>query len=345
MTQYPLRRPHPLGVHPGYEHLREKCPVAEVGSPYGPAWLVTRYADVVAVLADPRFSRAAAATQDDGGILLNTDPPEHARLRRLVVAHTGAAGVERLRPAAEAAASDLAQGIPVEAEFLSAFAEPFSHRVLALFVGQLVGLPHQDLDPMATVLTLARVPDGERAAAFTELHRRLRRQVDEETLAVVCNIIFGGHAAVVAALGYCLLAALAEPLPRLAGDPARISEVVEETLRLAPPGDRTLLRRTTEPVDLGGRRLPAGALVVPSIAAANRDPDRPAGARTGRHLAFGRGPHACLGMALARMELRAALKALAEHAPGLRLAVDAENLRRTCEELSVSPLAAIPIRV
>ncbi|MER7505599.1 cytochrome P450 [Nonomuraea pusilla] len=344
MTRYPLPRPHPLGIHPGYARLREGCPVARVDSPYGPAWLITRYADVAAVLTDARYSRAAA-TEDDGGVLLNTDPPEHDRLRRLVVAHTGAAAVERLRPRAAEIATTLAKRIPAEAEFVSAFAEPYSHRVLALFVGHLVGLPGGELSPMATVLTLARVPDRERAAAFAELRRRLRSQVDDETLAVVLNIVFGGHAAVVAALGYCLLAALVEPLPSLAGDARRIAELVEETLRLAPPGDRTLLRRTLEPVELGGRELPAGALVIPSIAAAGRDPDRPAGGPAGRHLAFGRGAHACLGMALARMELRVALQALAEHVPGLRPAAGPATLRRTCEELAVSPLAGIPIRV
>ncbi|PZG20513.1 cytochrome P450 [Nonomuraea aridisoli] len=345
MTRYPLHRPHPLGVHPGYERLRAECPVARVDSPYGPAWLVTRYADVAAVLTDARFSRAAAAAQDDGGVLLNTDPPEHDRLRRRVVAHTGTAHVERLRPQAEKIAAELAARIPPRAEFVNAFAEPFSHRVLGLFVGQLVGLPADDLSPMATVLTLAPVPAGERAAAFGELRRRLAAQVDADTLGVVLNIVFGGHAAVVAALGYCLLAALEAPLPGLAGDPARIGDLVEETLRRAPPGDRTLLRRTTEPVELDGVRLPAGALVIPSIAAANRDPDRPVNGRTARHLAFGRGPHACLGMALARMELRVALGALAVHVPRLRLSADPGRLERTCAELSVSPLAGIPIRV
>ncbi|GGS80255.1 cytochrome P450 [Planobispora rosea] len=343
MTQYPLSRPEPLGVHPDYRRLRETCPVARVGSPYGPAWLVTRYADVAAVLTDARFSRAAAP-EDDGGILLNTDPPEHDRLRKLIVAHTGTARVERLRPRAEEIAVALARRIPGEGEFISAFAEPFSHRVLSLFVGHLVGLPAQDLGPLATVVTLAPVPDRERGAAFAELCRRLGRQVDRETLAVVLNVVFGGHAAVVAALGYCLLAALDAPLPRLAGDPEGIAELVEETLRLAPPGDRTLLRRTTEPVELGGRTLPAGALVIPSIAAANRDPDRPVGRRMPRHLAFGRGAHACLGMALARMELQAALKALAEHAPDVRLPAGTGALVRTHEELSVSPLAGIPIQ-
>ncbi|MVB68383.1 cytochrome P450 [Klebsiella pneumoniae subsp. pneumoniae] len=63
-----------------------------------------------------------------------------------------------------------------------------------------------------------------------------------------------------------------------------------------------------------------------------------------RHLAFGRGAHACLGMALARMELQAALKALAEHAPDVRLPAGTGALVRTHEELSVSPLAGIPIQ-
>ncbi len=376
-THYPLPRPHPLSIHPDYARLRATCPVAPVSSPFGTAWLVTRYADVADVLADRRFSREAlfdgsAAAADDGGILLNTDPPTHDRLRKLVIARTGAARVEPLRPQAEALAAALAARLrsasPIE--FVSAFAEPFSQHILGLFVARLVELPEAD-EPkfvgwISRVVSLAVVPTEDRAAAFAALRGHLvdlaeRRRADpggdvlstapgetsaEEVLSVLFNVVLGGHAAVVAALGYCLLAALDVPgtLAGLAGQPDRVNELVEETLRLAPPGDRTLLRRTTEDVELGGRVLPPGAVVIPSIAAANRDADRPAGSAA-RHLAFGRGSHACLGVALARMELRAALGALAEHVPDLRLAVDAGTLRRTWEELSVSPLAGIPVRV
>ncbi|MCX2951563.1 cytochrome P450 [Lentzea sp. NEAU-D7] len=334
MTHYPLERPHPLGIHPAYAELRQTCPVARVDSRYGEAWLVTRYADVVSVLTDPRFSRENVP-EDDGGVLLNVDGPEHDRLRRLVVARTGAARVERLRPRAEEIAADLARSLRGRTEFVNAFAEPFSQRVLTLFVGQLVGLPAEALAPLRTVVTLADVPD--RAEAFGALHEVLSGKVGGDLLAVVFNIVFGGHASVVSALGYCLLTAI-EELPKLAGHPERVAELVEDTLRDAPVGDRIFLRRTTEPVVLNGRTIPGGALVIPSIAAANRDPD------AGRHLTFGRGPHACLGTALARMELRVAIAALAEHAPDLVVDGDVSALRRTCTELSVSPLAGIPIR-
>src|SRR5262249_28952433 len=92
----------------------------------------------------------------------------------------------------------------------------------------------------------------------------------------------------------------------------------EETLRHDPPV-QSVLRRTTADVQLGGALIPAGATVILLLASANRDEavfsdgedfrlDRdPAGAK---HIAFGVGPHHCLGAALARMEAMASLRPL-----------------------------------
>ncbi|MFC7883469.1 cytochrome P450 [Streptomyces sp. NPDC057376] len=94
-----------LDLDPRYAELRKNTPVTRVTMPYGgDAWLVTRYEDVKTVLADPRFSRAAAAGRDiarslplpdqQNASLLSLDPPEHSRLRRLVA---GAFTVRRVR--------------------------------------------------------------------------------------------------------------------------------------------------------------------------------------------------------------------------------------------------------
>lgn len=391
--RYPLSRPDVRGEHPEYARLRAECPVAPVTGPLGPAWLVTRYADVHTVLTDARFSRArlftdgdtAVTAQDDGGILLNTDPPEHDRLRRILAGRIGAAHVERVRPWAEDLAAGLVPALATTgpSNFLSAFADPFSRQVLGSYVARLAGVPERARDGFlhhtAELITLARLPMRRRTNAFAALRACLTeliedhsrnpgddaisaalapasRDVDppsaDDLLAVLTNVLFGGHAAVVSALGYTLVAALAEPglWERIRCEPGEVDRVVEEALRHTPPGDRAPLRVVTEDVQLGGVTLLEGGVVIPAIGSANRDPaafDAPDEFRPdrsdARHLAFGRGTHACLGMALARMELRVALRVLSEALPHLRLATDVGSLRQTHAELTVSPAASIAV--
>jgi cytochrome P450 len=108
-------------------------------------------------------------------------------------------------------------------------------------------------------------------------------------------------------------------------------------------------RYLTEDVEVAGRTLPRGTTVVCSMAAANRDESafKHADAmdlhRTpNAHLAFGVGPHSCLGQALARTELQAVLKVLLRRVPTLELAVPADTLARR-EGLLVGGLQQVPV--
>ena len=106
-----------------------------------------------------------------------------------------------------------------------------------------------------------------------------------------------------------------------------ITNAVEESLRLEPAAGR-VDRYATEDVNLGGARIRCGDLVIVSLTAANRDPatfpdpDRfdieRSNARS--HLAFTQGPHACVGLHLARLETQIALEAAVDRWPALRLA-------------------------
>ncbi|MEM7092765.1 MAG: cytochrome P450 [Actinomycetota bacterium] len=121
-----------------------------------------------------------------------------------------------------------------------------------------------------------------------------------------------------------------EVIHRLVVDRWLVDQAVEESLRLEPAA--TLVDRyTTRPVRLGEVDLPERAAVALSLAGANRDPatfvdpDRFDLDRTnsGHHLAFVHGPHACIGMHLARLETSAALHAVLDALPEARLTPDA----------------------
>jgi cytochrome P450/coproporphyrinogen III oxidase-like Fe-S oxidoreductase len=397
---YPFTRETAVDPSATYEALRETCPVAPVIGPFGqPMWLLTRFEDVCTALSDSRFSRAAifaapsgttvaAARRDDAGVLLNTDPPHHDRLRGLASRFMSARRMESLRPqigelAAQLASTLLESAEP--AEFNALFADPMSRGTMGDLLVMLLDVPPDDQDWFRAVCdTLLRVPgtaaspDG-RVGAVHAIQAYLARLIetrrpapghdmigaalgrrrsgqqatDAEITAVILNILFGGHAAVVSALGYCVVTLLGERgrWRMLARDPSSIEDAVEEVLRYRPAGDRGLLRIALTDVELSSRVIPAGDLVIPCIAAANRDPGRFArpgeflpGRPDGGHISFGHGTHACLGMALARLELRISLLTLAQRIPHLALARPVSWLTRTHDALPVSPLLQIPVR-
>jgi cytochrome P450 len=131
-------------------------------------------------------------------------------------------------------------------------------------------------------------------------------------------------------MGNCLFALLTKPdtLERVRADPSLIDGVVEETLRWET-SVTMVNRETTCPVEIDGVTVPEGVSLVCATGSANRDETRytdPDEWNLDRdeppHIAFGTGRHQCLGMHLARMELRIGLGALLERLAGLRLDAD-----------------------
>lgn len=374
---YPFGEPDGLLLDPVYDELLRHEPVSRVELPYGgQAWLAVGHADVRTVLSDPRFSRAAVVGQDvprvrpeidhQASSILNMDPPDHTRLRKLVARAFTARRVEELRPRAAELTAELLAGMRAAGPGAD-LVEHMSVPLPVTIICELLGVPVEDRPIFragsdAALSTSAMTPQ-ERAAAMEQLvgymaglvaQRRATptddllgalvsardegdRLNEAELIGLGLGILIGGHETTMNQIGNMTYLLLSRPDrgAALRGDAAAIATAVEELLRFTPLGAAAGFPRiATEDVELSGVTVRAGEAVVVSVHAANRDPevfDDPdelvLDRAVNRHIGFGYGAHHCLGAQLARMELQEALGGLLREFPDLRLAVPAEDVQ------------------
>jgi len=156
-------------------------------------------------------------------------------------------------------------------------------------------------------------------------------QLTEEEIVATCNLLLiAGHETTVNLIANGVLAMLRHPehWSALSQDADRASAIVEETLRWDPPV-QLVGRIAGEDMIIGGARIPKGDSMMLLLAAAHRDPavtERPdefdPTRDSIRHLAFGLGPHFCLGAPLARLEAAVALSAVTQRFPDARFIPD-----------------------
>jgi cytochrome P450 len=345
-----LENPYPV-----YARLRADEPV--YWTPTGDLWL-TRHADVQLVLTDRRFGKSAPAYGARSRALdgepvppsmLFQNPPDHTRLRALVMRAFTPRTVERLRPRIAAMADELLEDAGHEFDLIEKFAFPLP----AMVIAELLGAPAEDQarfqkwtsDVAGAVDSTADEAARQRgaiareqmadyfAALVVDRSRRPREDLISQLVAVhdsgdclslgellsMCALLLAaGHETTVSLIANEVLALARERAEwmHLRDEPARISAAVEEVLRYESPVQLTD-RVALEDVAVGGYRIEKGQRVIAAIGAANRDPsvfadpDRFDLTREPNpHLAFGHGIHFCLGAPLARMEGQLALSAL-----------------------------------
>jgi cytochrome P450 len=156
---------------------------------------------------------------------------------------------------------------------------------------------------------------------------------DDEIFSFLRLLLPAGVETTYRSLGNLLFALLSNPdqLGAVRSDRSLIPQAVEEAVRWEPPL-LTITRVATCDTELGGVSIPAGSAVMPVLGAANRqedryaDPDRFDIFRSARaHIGFGHGAHVCLGMHLARLEMRVALNLLFDRLPNLRLDPESDD--------------------
>lgn len=368
--------------HTRYARLRREGPVQAAIMPDGlRVWVVTRYEDARIALADSvlsKDSRRASPLHDRqarqrgtprarmpealNAHMLNMDPPDHTRLRRLVGKAFTARRVELLRPRIEQITVRLLDELAGrdEADLLSTFAFPLPLTVIC----ELFGVPEADRAQFRSwsdiiarysgveALGEASVAVAELLADLVALKRRSPAEdlltalvqarddddrLDEtEVVSMAFLLLSAGHETTAHLIGNGVFALLSNPdqLAALRADPALLPTAVEELLRYQGPGGTTTLRFTTAPVRIGEVEIPEGEFVIIALESANRDDsrfpeaDRLDISREPRgHLAFGHGIHHCLGAPLARLEGQIAIGGLLARFPGLAFAVDTEQLK------------------
>src|SRR5581483_2024834 len=197
-----------------------------------------------------------------------------------------------------------------------------------------------------------REPADDVLTALINAEHEGRRFTDEEICVAAMQFLSAGFETTATAIGSAVVLMCTHPGERakLEADWSLLDNACEEVLRYESPIEGTF-RTTNHPVTVGGLQLPADANVRVVSASANRDEtrfpdadvfriDRPA-TELRRHIAFGHGPHACIGSALARAELRIALRTLLTRLPGLDL-----DPRRTPERspsFTVNGYASVPV--
>ena len=179
------------------------------------------------------------------------------------------------------------------------------------------------------------------------------KATEEEAIGLAAGMLVAGHETTVAQIEFGLLAMFRHPQQRerLVGDPSLVDKALEEMLRLYPPGAGWdgIMRYPRTAVTIAGVHIPAESKVLVGLPATSFDPrhfDDPEIFDIGReekpHLAFSHGPHYCIGMELARLELKVVFGSIFQHFPALRLAVAPEELMLR-KEIITGGFEAFPV--
>ncbi|HEY5697915.1 MAG TPA: cytochrome P450 [Acidimicrobiales bacterium] len=329
-------------------------------------YVVHRYEDVVAVLRDnvtysSSAIRALMAPVMGDYVLVGMDEPEHKRLRALVSVAFRQRSLAAWEPYAQSVVDGYLDQVVERgsAELVRELTFPYPIQVIA----KILGVPPEDTgkfhewawwiinvaaDPDKGIAAseamksyLAEVLDARRADPGDDVISDLvqaeldgEQLGDEEIFSFIRLLLPAGAETTYRATGNFLFGLLTHPdqLAALRDDRSLMTQAVEEAIRWESPLLITS-RDSTVASEVAGTVIPAGCQVVAHVGSANHDDARWEAPEVfdifreqKPHAAFGFGPHMCLGMHLARMEMRVAVGAVLDRLDDVRLAPDAEDV-------------------
>ena len=295
-----------------------------------------------------------------GRWILMKDAPEHGRLRKSMNSGFSPAVIEKLKPRVVSVVEELLRQLELVAEpdLVRDLAYPLPVRVISRLLGvpdslhpECVALSNDFAtwfgDPLRTVAaaraaqaavrrlvalfeTIVRERTGKNEGDLLDLMLEIAQQAEltpEELYAQCVLLLIAGHETTRNLIGNGIYTLLRHPeaLAEVRASESAVRAAVEEVLRYESPV-QAYGRGTTEDIDYGGVRIPAGSAVFFIVAAAHRDPrhvpepDRfDIHRKHNRHLAFGTDAHVCLGSTLARLEGQIAIGETLRRFPALKL--------------------------
>ncbi|PEE33215.1 cytochrome P450 family protein [Bacillus cereus] len=365
-----------------YKESRKKQPILFVNQvEIGKEWLITRYEDALPLLKDNRLKKdwTNVFSQDIKNMylsvdnsdhltthMLNSDPPNHSRLRSLVQKAFTPKMIAQLDKRIERIADDLISDI--ERKGTLNLVDDYSFPLPIIVISEMLGIPKEDQAKFRiwshAVIASPETPEEikETEKQLSEFITYLQYLVDikrkepkedlvsalilaeseghklsaRELYSMIMLLIVAGHETTVNLITNTVLALLENPnqLQLLKDNPKLIDSAIEEGLRYYSPVEVTTARWAAEPFQIHDRRIEKGDMVVIALASANRDEtvfENPEvfdiTRENNRHIAFGHGSHFCLGAPLARLEAKIAITTLFNRMPELQIKGNREEIK------------------
>ncbi|PIE94783.1 cytochrome P450 family protein [Bacillus fungorum] len=365
-----------------YKESRKKQPILFVNQvEIGKEWLITRYEDALPLLKDNRLKKdwTNVFSQDIKNMylsvdnsdhltthMLNSDPPNHSRLRSLVQKAFTPKMIAQLDGRIQRIADDLISDI--ERKGTLNLVDDYSFPLPIIVISEMLGIPKEDQAKFRiwshAVIASPEIPEEikETEKQLSEFITYLQYLVDikrkepkedlvsalilaeseghklsaRELYSMIMLLIVAGHETTVNLITNTVLALLENPnqLQLLKDNPKLIDSAIEEGLRYYSPVEVTTARWAAEPFQIHHQTIQKGDMVIIALASANRDetvfenPEKFDITReNNRHIAFGHGSHFCLGAPLARLEAKIAITTLFNRMPELKIKGNREEIK------------------
>ncbi|MGH1283817.1 cytochrome P450 family protein [Bacillus toyonensis] len=365
-----------------YKESRKVQPILFVNQiEIGKEWLITRYEDALPLLKDNRLKKDQANVfpQDTKNMylsvdnsdhltthMLNSDPPNHSRLRSLVQKAFTPKMISQLDGRIQRIADDLISEI--EGKGTLNLVDDYSFPLPIIVISEMLGIPKED-QAKFRIWSHAVIASPETPEEIKEIEKQLsefitylqyivdvKRKNPKEDLvsalilaenegqklsarelySMIMLLIVAGHETTVNLITNTVLALLENPkqLQLLKDNPKLIDSAIEEGLRYYSPVEVTTARWAAEPFQIHDQTIQKGDMVIIALASANRDETVFENPETfditrenNRHIAFGHGSHFCLGAPLARLEAKIAITTLFKRMPELQIKGDREDIK------------------
>ncbi|WP_271725473.1 cytochrome P450 family protein [Bacillus paralicheniformis] len=365
-----------------YKRLRASRPVYPVSmGDLGEGWLITRYEDAVHILKDARMKKNYenvfteeelenfSALENEEPLskhMLNSDPPDHGRLRSLVQKAFTPRMVLQLENRIQKIADSLLD--QAEPNHSMNLVDDFAFPLPIIVISEMLGIPLEDRQKFRVwsqaVIDFSDTPEsleeykhkiGEFAEYLEYLVCKKRDEPAEDLVSALIQaesegttlsieelystimlLIVAGHETTVNLITNMTFALLNHPeqLEKLHQNADLIDSAIEEALRFYSPVELTTLRWAAEPFTLHGQEMKRKDVIIISLASANRDDTVFPNAdrfnierKDNRHLAFGYGSHFCLGAPLARLEAKIAIQTLLRRFEHIEIKGEREQIK------------------